>query len=76
MGFFQRLEHNLFGLYQKYLVKYGAGKCWTDNSPAIPVDYDFGDAEKTASYYSPDGQHEYLLPKPSHQLFPALLGKV
>ena len=53
---------------------YGAEKCGTDNGPAIPVDYDFGDAEKTASYYSPDGQCEYFLPKPSHQLFPALLG--
>ncbi|KAI4548760.1 hypothetical protein MG293_001090 [Ovis ammon polii] len=46
--------------YKKYLVKYGAEKCWTDNSPAIPVDYDFGDAEKTASYYSPDGQRNFF----------------
>ncbi|XP_055258120.1 intelectin-1-like isoform X2 [Moschus berezovskii] len=59
-GFFRRLGHNLFGLYQKYPVKYGAGKCWTDNGPAIPVDYDFGDAEKTASYYSPNGQREFV----------------
>ena len=56
-------------------MKYGAGKCWTDNGPAIPVDYDFGDAEKTASYYSPNGQREYLLPNPSHQSFAALLGE-
>ncbi|KAI4590499.1 hypothetical protein MJG53_001548 [Ovis ammon polii x Ovis aries] len=59
-GFFRRLGHNLFGLYQKFPVKYGAGKCWTDNGPAIPVDYDFGDAEKTASYYSPNGQREFV----------------
>ncbi|MBZ3891116.1 Intelectin-1a [Sciurus carolinensis] len=58
-GFFQHLEHNLFGLYQKYPVKYGIGKCWTDNGPAIPVVYDFGDAQKTASYYSPYGQLEF-----------------
>ncbi|XP_053464260.1 intelectin-1-like isoform X2 [Nycticebus coucang] len=58
-GFFQRLGHNLFGLYQKYPVKYGAGKCWTDNGPAIPVFYDFGDAQKTASYYSPYGRPEF-----------------
>ncbi|XP_053464262.1 intelectin-1-like isoform X1 [Nycticebus coucang] len=59
-GFFQRLGHNLFGLYKKYPVKYGAGKCWTDNGPAIPVVYDFGDAQKTASYYSPLGQWEFI----------------
>ena len=61
---------------QKYPVKYGAGKCLTDNGPAIPVDYDFGDAEKTASYYSPDSQREYLLPKPIRQPFSALSRKV
>ncbi|XP_075843663.1 intelectin-1a-like [Microtus pennsylvanicus] len=57
-GFFQRMGHNLFGLYKKYPVKYGGGKCWTDNGPALPVTYDFGDAQKTASYYSPDSQRE------------------
>ncbi|XP_048214149.1 intelectin-1a-like [Perognathus longimembris pacificus] len=51
-GFFQHLGHNLFGHYQKYSAKYGGGKCWTDNGPAIPVVYDFGDVQKTASYYS------------------------
>ncbi|KAH0500888.1 Intelectin-1a [Microtus ochrogaster] len=56
-GFFQRMGHNLFGLYKKYPVKYGGGKCWTDIGPALPVTYDFGDAQKTASYYSPDGQN-------------------
>uniref|UniRef100_A0A8D1TKU1 Fibrinogen C-terminal domain-containing protein n=1 Tax=Sus scrofa TaxID=9823 RepID=A0A8D1TKU1_PIG len=59
-GFFQSLGHNLFGLYQKYPVKYGIGKCWTDNGPAIPVVYDYGDAQKTASYYSPYGQREFV----------------
>ncbi|XP_013377947.1 PREDICTED: intelectin-1a [Chinchilla lanigera] len=59
VGFFQHLGHNLFGLYQKYPVKYGAGKCWTDNGPAIPVVYDFGDAQKTAAYYSPNGRNEF-----------------
>uniref|UniRef100_A0A3Q1M229 Fibrinogen C-terminal domain-containing protein n=2 Tax=Bos TaxID=9903 RepID=A0A3Q1M229_BOVIN len=37
-GFLWRLGYNLFGLYQKYPVKYG----------------------KTASYYSPDGQREFV----------------
>ncbi|OBS82760.1 hypothetical protein A6R68_23247, partial [Neotoma lepida] len=40
-GFLQHMGHNLFGLYQKYPVKYGGGKCWTDNGPALPVVYDF-----------------------------------
>ncbi|XP_012885944.1 PREDICTED: intelectin-1a-like [Dipodomys ordii] len=57
-GFFQHLGHNLFGLYQRYPVKYGGGRCWTDNGPAIPVVYDFGDGQKTASYYSPYSQKE------------------
>uniref|UniRef100_A0A8C5YAF4 Uncharacterized protein n=1 Tax=Microcebus murinus TaxID=30608 RepID=A0A8C5YAF4_MICMU len=59
IGFLQRLGHNLFGLYQKFPVKYGEGTCWKDNGPAIPVVYDFGDAQKTASYYSPNGQREF-----------------
>ncbi|XP_049999069.1 intelectin-1a-like [Alexandromys fortis] len=58
-GSLQLLGHNLFGLYQKYPVKYGIGKCWTDNGPSLPVRYDFGDAQKTASYYSPRGQMEF-----------------
>ena len=76
-GSLPTVAHNpVFWSLQKFPVKYGAGKCWTDNGPAIPVDYDFGDAEKTASYYSPSCQREYLPPKPSHQSFPPLLGKV
>uniref|UniRef100_I3M5V2 Intelectin-2-like n=1 Tax=Ictidomys tridecemlineatus TaxID=43179 RepID=I3M5V2_ICTTR len=59
-GFFRDLEHNLFGLYQKYPVKYGLGKCWNDNGPAIPVVYDFGDTQKTSSYYSPNGHREFV----------------
>ncbi|XP_040859277.1 intelectin-1-like [Ochotona curzoniae] len=59
-GFLQHLGHNLFGLYQRYPVIYGLGKCWTDNGPISPVVYDFGDAEKTASYYSPYGRAEFV----------------
>uniref|UniRef100_A0A2K6DKQ0 Intelectin 2 n=1 Tax=Macaca nemestrina TaxID=9545 RepID=A0A2K6DKQ0_MACNE len=47
-GFFQRLGHHLFGLYQVH----GAAD--------IPVVYDFGDAKKTASCYSPYGQWEFV----------------
>ncbi|XP_057599336.1 intelectin-1a-like [Hippopotamus amphibius kiboko] len=59
-GFFQDLGHNLFGLCQRYSMKYRSAHCQTDNGPAIPVVYYFGDTEKTASYYSPIGQREFV----------------
>ncbi|XP_043391391.1 intelectin-1-like isoform X2 [Chelonia mydas] len=55
-GFLSSEGGNLFRLYQKYPVKYGAGVCKTNNGPAVPVIYDYGDAQKTANYYSPNGQ--------------------
>ncbi|XP_007533378.1 intelectin-1a-like [Erinaceus europaeus] len=59
-GFFQTTGKYLFGLYQKYPVKFGIGKCLKDNGPATPVIYDFGDAKKAASYYSPGGRMEFV----------------
>ncbi|XP_056386167.1 intelectin-1-like isoform X2 [Hyla sarda] len=58
-GFFSNEGGNLFHLYKKYPVVYNAGACLTNNGPAIPVVYDFGSAEKTKSYYSPNGQKEF-----------------
>ena len=41
-GSLPTVAHNpVFWSLQKFPVKYRAGKCWTDNGPAIPVDYDF-----------------------------------
>ncbi|XP_053327064.1 intelectin-1-like isoform X2 [Spea bombifrons] len=57
-GFLSTKGGNLFHLYKKYPVKYNAGKCQTDNGPAEPVVYDVGNAEKTASYYSPNSKRE------------------
>ncbi|XP_055993816.1 intelectin-2-like [Sorex fumeus] len=57
--FFKKFGHNLFGLYQRYPVEYNIGRCWRDNGPAVPVEYDYGSPEKTASYYSPFGQKEF-----------------
>ncbi|XP_065434878.1 intelectin-like protein [Chrysemys picta bellii] len=51
---------NLLKLYQKYPVKYGTGVCKADNGPAVPVIYDYGDAQQTANYYSPNGQNEFI----------------
>ncbi|XP_078525490.1 intelectin-1-like [Lissotriton helveticus] len=57
-GFLPVLGGNLFRLYKKYPVRYNAGICPMNNGPAIPVVYDFGTAEKTASYYSPFSRDE------------------
>ncbi|XP_075698784.1 intelectin-1-like [Rhinoderma darwinii] len=58
-GFFTQEGGNLFYLYKKYPVVYNVGACLVNNGPAVPVVYDFGSAEKTASYYSPNGQKEF-----------------
>uniref|UniRef100_A0A8C3SCC3 Fibrinogen C-terminal domain-containing protein n=1 Tax=Chelydra serpentina TaxID=8475 RepID=A0A8C3SCC3_CHESE len=58
-GFLSSEGGNLLTLYQKYPVKYGAGICNTNNGPAVPVIYDYGDAQKTANYYSPNGRIEF-----------------
>ncbi|CAH2305795.1 35 kDa serum lectin [Pelobates cultripes] len=59
-GFLSSEGGNLFNLYKKYPVKYNAGSCPTDNGPAIPVVYDFGNAAKTANYFSPNGRNEFI----------------
>ncbi|XP_075208482.1 intelectin-1-like isoform X1 [Anomaloglossus baeobatrachus] len=59
-GFFSNEGGNLFGLYNKYPVVFNAGTCLTNNGPAIPVVYDFGSAEKSISYFSPNGQKELI----------------
>ncbi|XP_053554444.1 intelectin-1-like [Bombina bombina] len=59
-GFLKNEGGNLFELYKKYPVIYNVGTCPNDNGPAVPVVYDFGDADKTASYYSPNGRKEFI----------------
>ncbi|KAM8921400.1 intelectin-1-like [Pelodytes ibericus] len=58
-GFLQNEGRNLLYLYKKYPVAYNVGICTQSNGPAIPVVYDYGDAEKTANYYSPSGRDEF-----------------
>ncbi|XP_073442005.1 intelectin-1-like isoform X2 [Dendrobates tinctorius] len=58
-GFFSQEGGNLFELYKKYPVVYNVGGCLADNGPAIPVVYDFGSAEKTVLYYSPNSAKEF-----------------
>ncbi|XP_063789490.1 intelectin-1-like isoform X2 [Pseudophryne corroboree] len=59
-GFLSAEGGNLFKLYKKYPVIYNAGSCPTNNGPAVPVVYDFGNAEKTANYYSPNGRSQFV----------------
>ncbi|XP_030042971.1 LOW QUALITY PROTEIN: intelectin-1 [Microcaecilia unicolor] len=59
-GFLSTEGSNLFGLYQKYPIRYNGGTCSTNNGPAIPIVYDFGNAQQTSSYYSPNGRGEFI----------------
>uniref|UniRef100_A0A8C5MXX7 Uncharacterized protein n=1 Tax=Leptobrachium leishanense TaxID=445787 RepID=A0A8C5MXX7_9ANUR len=59
-GFLPLEGGNLFKLYKKYPVRYNAGACLTNNGPAVPVVYDYGSAEKTNNYYSPNGRGEFV----------------
>jgi len=58
-NFLDRYHGNLFYLYQRYPVKYGAGKTMTDNGPSIPITYDHGNGEIVKSFYGPNVQKEF-----------------
>ncbi|NP_001085762.1 intelectin 2 L homeolog isoform X2 [Xenopus laevis] len=55
-GFFSAEGGNLFHLYQKYPLKFGAGTCPKDNGPAVPVAYDLGNPDIATGYFSPDAR--------------------
>ncbi|XP_043915547.1 intelectin-1a-like [Protopterus annectens] len=59
-NFFPKYGGNLYGLFNKMPLVWNTGTCQTDNGPAIPIIYDFGDAEKTANLYSPNGRKEFV----------------
>ncbi|KAM8933738.1 intelectin-1-like [Pelodytes ibericus] len=59
-GFLSTNGGNLFHLYKKYPVKYKVGECRTNNGPAEPVVYDFGNLEKTLKYHSPNARNEFV----------------
>ncbi|CAI9576621.1 unnamed protein product, partial [Staurois parvus] len=58
-AFFNQEGGNLFQLYKKYPLVYNIGACLAHNGPAVPVVYDFGSADKTTAYYSPNGAREF-----------------
>ncbi|XP_072840597.2 intelectin-1b isoform X1 [Pogona vitticeps] len=55
-GFFNVEGGNLLRLYQQYPVTYGIGSCPANNGPVVPVTYDFGNAQQTSFYYSPNSR--------------------
>ncbi|KAM5152192.1 LOW QUALITY PROTEIN: intelectin-1-like [Mantella aurantiaca] len=50
---------NLYRLYKKYPVIYNTGSCPTNNGPAIPVVYDFGNTLATSNFYGPSVRVEF-----------------
>ncbi|XP_069806886.1 intelectin-1-like [Dendropsophus ebraccatus] len=59
-GFLLNEGGNLFHLYKKYPVTFKAGTYLADNGPAIPIVYDFGHADMTAKFYSPNGRGQFI----------------
>ncbi|KAK6473419.1 intelectin-1a-like [Huso huso] len=51
--FFLLHGENLYELFQRYPVRYKGGVCQTNNGPAIPIVYDFGNKESTSNLYGP-----------------------
>ncbi|XP_062374140.1 intelectin-like [Sardina pilchardus] len=58
--FLQLHGSNLYHFFKIFPVRYNAGACKINNGPAIPVVYDFGDAEKTKMLYGPYPRREFV----------------
>ncbi|XP_072526312.1 intelectin-like isoform X2 [Salminus brasiliensis] len=58
-GFLKSYGGNLYNLFQKYPVRYGAGSCNTGNGPNVPVVYDTGDQALTTYLYGPSARGEF-----------------
>ncbi|XP_030643743.1 intelectin-like [Chanos chanos] len=50
---------NLFHLFKRYPVRFGAGVCHTNRGPAIPVVYDYGNEASTSNLYGPNPRGEF-----------------
>ncbi|XP_043914963.1 intelectin-1a-like [Protopterus annectens] len=57
--FFPKYGGNLQGLFKKLPLAWNIGSCPDKNGPAIPIVYNFGNAEKTKYLYSPLCRHEF-----------------
>nr|ADK27721.1 intelectin [Hypophthalmichthys nobilis] len=54
-------EHggNLYHLFKKYRVRFGAGECKSDTGAVSPVVYDTGDKDSTAKLYGPSAGKDF-----------------
>lgn len=54
-------EHggNLYHLFKKYPVRFGAGQCKSDMGPSSSVVYDTGDKDSTSNLYGPSVRNEF-----------------
>ncbi|XP_030640576.1 intelectin isoform X1 [Chanos chanos] len=52
-GFLDDHGGNLFELFKKFPVRFGAGSCPANHGPAVPVVYDAGDRESMKKLYGP-----------------------
>ena len=54
-------EHggNLYHLFKKYPVRFGAGQCKSDTGAVSPVVYDTGDKDSTAKLYGPSAGKDF-----------------
>ncbi|MBN3308314.1 ITLN protein, partial [Amia calva] len=51
---------NLFYLFKRYPVRYGAGVCNTNRGPTIPIVYDLGNEQSTSQLYGPNSRGEFV----------------
>ncbi|KAG2459040.1 ITLN2 protein, partial [Polypterus senegalus] len=52
--FFPLYGGNLYGLFQRFPLKYKGGLCKIDNGPSIPIVFDAGDAKYLREMYGPN----------------------
>ncbi|XP_051786797.1 intelectin-1a-like isoform X2 [Erpetoichthys calabaricus] len=52
--FFPLYGGNLYGLFQRFPLKYKGGLCKIDNGPSIPIVFDVGDAKYLREMYGPN----------------------
>ncbi|KAM6972625.1 intelectin-like [Aplochiton taeniatus] len=49
---------NLYGLFQRFPIKFGVVTCPTDHGPSVPIVYDFGSKDSSRNFYGPNSRGE------------------
>ncbi|TRY81336.1 hypothetical protein DNTS_029762 [Danionella cerebrum] len=57
--FLQEHGGNLYHLFKRYPVRFGAGECLSNMGPNSPVVYDTGDKDSTKNFYAPSVRHAF-----------------